>query len=267
MVTEPKASTEPTSQITVESVSPVVTSPEQVVKPPEPTPEEILNQKISEAVSKALATETEKSRRELQSAKDKALAEVQTAQRRARLAETTLGATQKHLETLDPETAKEFELARLRAESSGRQSLEQEEQAAQYQMAVVQKFHENMTQFITGLGVDPNDKRVDWASDAPDLLTAQQRILDSVARIQKENVKSTELELDKKIKEAEVRIKKELGYVENNSVSTTASLGASSDGIPTDLSKFKEWVATLSQKEYESKSAKIKEMMQAGKIK
>ena len=238
------------------------------VKPVTPSPEESLNQKISEAVSKAIAIETEKSKRELQSVKDKGVAEVQAAQRRAKFAENTMERTRTHLQSLDPETAKEMELAELRAKEQSRLTLEQEDTLSRQQVEFHQQFQSNLTQFITGLGVDPVDKRIDWAGDAPNYLEAQRRVLDSVAKIQKENIKASEASIDLKIKEAEKRIKKSLGAEEDvNSVSTQGSSGVSSEGIPIDMGAFRKWVAELPQAEYEKKAAKINEMLNSGKIK
>ncbi len=254
---------------TTEPASPVVpVSTTEPSAPETPSPEEVLNQKISEAVSKALAVETEKSRREIQSAKDKAMAEVAAIQRRARMAEDTTGAIRARIQSLDPETAKELELTELRERERQRVSMEQEGQAAQYQAQVVQRFHDNMTQFVTGLGVNPTDQRIDWANDAPDLLTAQQRILDSVAKIQKEKEKASIDEIDKKIKEAEKRIKKDLGVGEDvNSVSTQMSGGISGSGIPTDKTRFGTWVNSLSIDEYAKLKPKIDEMLAKEQIK
>lgn len=239
----------------------------------QPTPEEILNQKIADAVTKALAEGNEKSRqdremakREIQSAKDVAL----DAQRRAKLAETALGAARTHLQSVDPDAGEKLELVELRAREQSRLAVEQEEQttqqATQYQATIVQRFHDDMTQFVTGIGINPSDQRIDWATDAPDLLTRQKRILDSVTKVQKENVKAQELSIDKKFKEATERMRKELGGEDVNSVETLTG-GVSVDGIPTDITRFRKWVADLPQAEYEKNASKINQMMREGKIK
>ena len=89
----------------------------------EPSAPEDLDKLIREKVSEAITQETEKSKREIQSVKDKSRREVETAVRRARTAETALGATEKYLKDADPDLAKELELARLRAEKEGTKSL------------------------------------------------------------------------------------------------------------------------------------------------
>ncbi len=137
-----------------------------------PSPEELLQKKIEEAVSKAVttavATETEKAKRELQSTKDKAKAEVESAQRRARMAEGIQTATRSQIQTLEPEVAKDFELAQLRAESQGRTTFEQEEQTRRQQEAYGKSLNDSLHAHLRGLGIEPNDERIDWAEDAPD---------------------------------------------------------------------------------------------------
>lgn len=235
-----------------------------------PTPDEIINQKIAEAVKVALASETEKSRRELQSVKDKSIAEVVAAQRRAKIAETQNGAIQKHLQTLDPDTAKELELAQFRAEREGRLSVEQED-AVKFQKAEFNtQFYNDLNQFVQNIGVNPTDSRIDWAGDATtsgDYLSAQKRVLDSVAKIQKENAKTLEMSIEAKIKESEKRIKKDLGVDEVNSVTTQMAGGVSGSGIPTDRTKLGAWVRDLPSAEYNKLRPEIEKMMAEGKIK
>lgn len=233
--------TEPNMVQPSELVSPTVEPvPPAAVTPPEPSPEEILNQKISEAVAKAVAEatvkETERSKREIQSAKDKAMAEVAAAQRRARFAESTMDATRTRIKELDPDIAKEMELAEYRAKEQNRQAMEQQEQAAQYQADIVQQFHSQMNQLITGLGVDPIDKRIDWADDAPDLLTAQRRIQDSVVKIQKENIQTMQSGFEKRLKDLEEKAKQ--ANIEVNSVDTTVSPGIVAGSDDEFLKKF-----------------------------
>lgn len=268
MTEDNKQVVQPTEQASqVEPTSTGGEPPKVEVTPPEPSPDEILNQKIAEAVSRALAPETEKSRREIQSAKDKATAEINAALRRARIAEATLGATKAQLQSLDPDVAKEMELAELREKERQRIALEQEEQAAKYQSTVVQTFYDNMNQFVIGLGVNPTDPRIDWAGDASDLLTMQRRILDSVTKIQKEEKKALESSIKDEILKAEKRIKKELGAEDVNSVSTQISGGISGEGIPTDRARFREWIDKLTVDEYAKVKPKIDEMLAKNLIK
>ena len=75
--------------------------------------------KMADLVAKMVANEvkkaTETSKREIQSVKDRARAEVDSAAKRAHLAESSLSATKQAMSRLDPEAAQELELAELRA--------------------------------------------------------------------------------------------------------------------------------------------------------
>ena len=258
-------------EVQMEPTSVVETVSTEGIKPPEPSQEEKMAEMIRQAVGVEVAKATELAKRELQSVKDKSKAEVESALRRVRMAESTNEATRRSLQSLDPDTAKDIELAQLRAERQGRQSLEREEGLTRQQAEFHQQFQSNQTQFVTSLGIDAQDQRIDWGNESKErgnFLEAQQRFLDSVSKIQKENVKVAEGNLDKKIKEAETRIKRSLGYEDVNSVSTAASVGVSSEGIPLDINKFREWIDKVPQKEYEEKyAAKVKELRRQGKIK
>lgn len=251
---------------TTESVQTSTTEP-VAIQASAPSAEEVLNQKIAEAVTKALTTETEKSRREIQSAKDKAMAEVQSAQRRARLAESTVTATQRHLESLDPDTAKELELAQLRAEREGRMTMEQEEQMRRQQDDFHNRFQSGLSVYAQRVGVDPKDARLDWNIDPADYLGSQERFLISLAKIQNEKSSGLAASVATQIKEAEKRIKKDLGVEDFNSVSTQVSGGVSASGIPTDMKKFREWISDVPSDEYKKLKPEIDKMMADGKIK
>lgn len=250
---------QPTGQTsTAEPVPPVGVVPVvagTIPEPPkatEPTPEEILNQKIADAVSRALAIETENSRRAIQSAKDKAMAEVTAAQRRAKMSESTLETMRSRLQTADPEVAKEMELAELRAQVQGRMTLEQEETLAKQQEAFYNDFSASQLQFVTDMDIDPTDKRVDWGKDALTPLEAKKRLEASVAKIHKENVQ-TMRGLEKRLQDLEKQAK--AVSVEANSVSTATSSGVAES----DKSFLKQWNdGTLpATKENLAKAAKL----------
>ena len=226
-----------------------------------PTSEEVLRQTVAAAVTQALAAETEKSRREIQSLKDRSMAEIQAAQRRARVAEAQISATQNHLRTLDPDAAVQLELAQFRAEKAGRMGIEQEEQVKLQRQEFDTRFHGSLTSFAQSLGVDANDSRIDWAPDATangDYLEAQKRVLDSVVKIQKANAANLTTSIAAEI---EKKIRKDLGVEEANSVSTATSGGAST-GVPTDKAKFEQYVAGLSLAEYKKNKSAIEAQYQ-----
>ena len=201
------------------------TSPKEETRPAE-TPtltEEKVRQLIAEATGKAVEQAREQGKRELQSSQDRNKAEQTRLERRARLAEGQVGAALTHLRSADPEVANEFELTQLRAERDGRLTLEQEEELARQQDEFNVKFHTNLNQFITNLGVDPKDARIDWATDAQDYLEAQQRILTSATVIQKENTQKVQASWDSRLKALEAQVNAE--GKEANSVETTTSQG------------------------------------------
>jgi len=173
---------------TTEPVSPDAQTTEPVVTAPQPLTEAKVAQMITEATAKAVKEAKELGKRELQSAQDRNRVELTKASRRAQIAETVLGTAR---QGLDPEVAKELELAEYRAKEQGRVTVEQEEELARQQTEFHEKFQTNLNQFITNLGVDPKDERIDWAADAKDYLEAQQRILASAALIQKENIRKS----------------------------------------------------------------------------
>ncbi len=227
-------SQEPVSQEQVQP-KPAETKPAE-----QPLTAEAIQKMIEEATTKAVAAAKDIGRRELQSEQDRNRAEALRAQRRAQLAESTLGAARIHLQGVDPEAAKELELAELRAKEQGRTVQEQEEAAAEQQKQFHQQFNSNLNQFITGLGVDPTDKRIDWAGDAPNYLVAQQRILESVSKIQKENIQTMQTGLEKRLKDLEAKVGKvaEEANIEANSVSTTTSLGVVAGSDAEFVKKF-----------------------------
>ena len=216
-------------------------SEEEQVSPPtetivEPSPEEKIATLIERKVAEELAKVTESSRREIQSAKDKATAEVEAAHRRAKFAEDTITKTRAHMQDVDPDVAKEMELSELRAREQGRLTMEQEEAARRQQEEFRGQFFSGLTQFVTGLGVDPKDQRIDWAENSKDYLEAQRRVLDSVMKIQKANTQTLQDGFNKRLKDLEAKF----GQVneEVNSVSTTTSQGVVAGSDAEFVKKF-----------------------------
>jgi len=237
-----------------EDVQPTVVSEETTAlggdKPPEEQP--LTEAKIKEIIGEA----TKEAKREIQSVKDKARAEIEAAQVRARLAEETLAG----IEGLDPDAT---EVAKLRARDKHYQAREAQAYQRQQMDVFAKNFRANMNQFITEMGIDPNDKGIDWGDDARDYLTKQQRILASVGKLQKESAET----LKQRVKqEAEDRVAKERREAGIDSVDTSASMGAGKS-IPTDKEALGKWVANLSTEEYEKLKPNIDKMMAEGKIK
>ncbi len=257
---------QPATTSVVEPVAPVVNTVQPIV-PTQPSADEILNQKIAEAVAKVVGEQTEKAKREIQSIKDKSVAEVAAAQRRARLAETTLDSTRQKIAEDDPTLAEKLELVALRAEKGGRMTLEQEDEQRRQQETFHVQFVTGLQETVSEMGIDPADKKIDWAEDATNYLEIQKRVMKSVAKIKKEQDLTNAASVDAKIKAAIAQVKKDLGADEANSVNTAPSGGVSGTGIPTDMKQFRTWVASLSQTDYEKRKPEIDKLLEEGKIK
>ncbi len=203
------------------------------VEPAKVSPEDAIAQKISEA-TKSFAEQVEASKRELQSVKDKHKAELERAQREAQIHKETFNTFKSNLGELDPEMSKNLELAELRSKDKASQVATQNEQIAKQRQEAFDRFNSNITQFITESGIDPNDKRVDWGSDAQTLLDKQNRILASVAKIHKVNAKDSEEKQSKTLKDEIAKVRKELGL---DSVDTSNPVGVNLSSSKAELNK------------------------------
>lgn len=236
-------------------VSPEVETPAEE-KPEEPQPEE--QPLTREEMKRLIAEESEKARelgrREMQGIKDK---EVAQALKRAKYAEDISANMEAGYREIDPQAA---ELARLRGLEKYHLGDQQRQQLEQQVAASKQVFYESMAQSITEMGVDTDDKRIDWAADAPDPATAQRRILSSVGKIQREEAKAEKGRIEQQLKDAEAKIRKDLGL---DSVETATSAGVG--GLPFQLTN--EAIGKLSYEEYKKYEKQIDEAQQKGLIK
>ncbi len=191
------------------------------------SPEDVIAQKISEA-TKSYTEMVEASKRELQSLKDKHKLELSRAQGEANLHKETFSAFKSNLGEIDPEMSKNLELAEYKAKDRATAIESQREQTNKQQQETIDRFNSNMTQFITDSGLDPNDKRVDWGTEAQTLLEKQQKILASVAKIHKANAKDSEEKQSKTLKEEIAKVRKELGL---DSVDTSNPTGTTGNQV------------------------------------
>ena len=240
-------------------------TPTTETKPLAPEVEARLQQMIAEATARTKAEAIEQGktlgRREMQSIKDK---EVADALRRARLAETEAASFQSGLDGLDDEAKLKIENSRLRGRDQFYQTQQREEDSRRQQETYVQNLKGSLHKHLEDLGIDPQDKRVDWAEDAGDFLSGRSRFDTSVAKILKETSQKKASTLKKELDDRLLAMEVKLGL---HSTDNTAGGGVSNDGIPTDPDKFKEWITNIPQKEYEEKyAAKVKEMQRQGKI-
>jgi len=222
-----------------------------VVEPPALTKEQEakVNQMIADATATAVAEAKILGKRELQSAQDKNRAELARAERRARLAEGSLGASRTQLQSLDPEVAKEMELAELRAERAGRLTLEQEDALRQQQEVQGRALSDSLHAHLTALGIDPNDKRIDWATDSTNYVQGRSRFDASLAQIIKEEKQTMQNSLEKRLKDLEAKMVQ--AGIDVNSVSTAASVGATAGSDAEFIKKFGEGDLPLNKENVE----------------
>jgi hypothetical protein len=169
---------------------------------------------IAKMVEDAVAARLEPLKRGFQSEKDRAIA---AAQRQADSARIRAERLEQELATADPDKARDYKLRSLEERVANDAA---EKQAAEFDAA----FRANVNESVTALGVDPSDKRIDWADDAPDYFTKQKRIFASAAKLQKESIASAvQAEVQKALKTVTPPVEDE--PIEN-SVATTSPVGA-----------------------------------------
>jgi hypothetical protein len=178
----------------------------------------------------ALALISEEREKIKQSSRDISRNEIEEALRRAELAERTLAEYEGTFEN-DPDKA---ELAKYRAKEKAETVVGAGAQKRQALDAFDKSFRNSLTQFITQAGVDPSDKRIDWAEEVQgDYLAKQSRILASVAKLQADEKKAADEKLEQRIKDLEARISEEANSV------NTATAGGSGDDLKSAKSKMK----------------------------
>ena len=190
----------------------------------EETPEQeqpLTREQVQQLIAEQTEIAKEIGRREMQGIKDREVAE---AQRRARGAEGTLARVRSQYGNLDPEVRQTLETEELRARVGHYQSQEADDALYQQAMATVNVFEGNLAQFITDMGIDPNDKRINWGDrNSMNLAQRQDIVLKSVTKIHKENTKTAEGKRSQDSKDMEARLRKDLGL---DSVDTSASASA-----------------------------------------
>ncbi len=227
----------------------------------QPSQEDAIKQAIAKALAEELPKHIEPYKREIQSLKDRARNEVERTRKQA--TSETLNLIRSATGD-DPDLQQKLELAHYRTQDVQRQREEAEEANRRQQAWFDQQFKETHTELATDLGVDPNDKRIDWGENEPDYLKRLKIIQKSVAKVAKENQKASEEKTQKTLKDEMAKMRKDLGI---DSVDTSNPVGAVSDGIPLEREKLRTWVAGLSTDEYTKYASKIRQLEAQGKIK
>lgn len=193
----------------------------------EQTQEAISDEKIQQLVAEKVEGELYRLK---QSLKDTAKREVLEAQRRATLAEGTSAKIKSRLSSYDPDSGQDLNQALEQAENESKldyyQKWEEEQKQRQAQEAYNQSLNESLEKHLEALGIPRDDKRIDWANDAPDFLTGRNKFDASVARILKENQVVEKKAMDDKLKEIESKLRIDLG-LESHEPFTSAGVDTS----------------------------------------
>lgn len=185
---------------------------------------------IEEQIAKAMGEQSEIITRKIQSASDKAVARI------GREADSTARITEDAMAALDATTGEEPEVAKPKRQDQYRSQLDQRRQQEAAVKKTVDAFESNIRQHITDLGIDPEDKNIDWGdSDNLSLTDRQGKILASVGKIQKENAKLVKDEAEQKFKDLEAGLRKDLGL---DKVDITTSAGVASGSDADFMGKF-----------------------------
>ncbi len=217
----------------------------------QPSQEEIISTLLAKALKEELPKLIDPLKRELQSTKDKSVAEVDKATQRATEMYNAMMAA---AGGDDPELRLRLQQAGSLAQQRIAQQAAYEDMSRRKQQEFDRDFKDAHTQFVKEIGLDPDDKGIDWGEGEGDYLTKLKKIQKSVAKLVKA-----------RMKEESDKTKKTLNDV--NSVDTSMAGGSSGDGIPTDMTKFRKWVSKISDEDYKKLKPKIDEMMNSGQIK
>lgn len=239
---EPVSTTEPVSTEGEKPPETETTEKEQSQEQPFSKAQEIeLKLMIANATALAEKQGVETGRRQMQGIKDKEVAE---AQREARFAQGRAKSYETQFQGLDDETKRDFETARLRGENQFYQQQQQDEVSRQQQEAYTRRIGDSLNAHLEMLGIDPNDKRVDWAQDESDPIAGRAKFDASVAKIVKENAvkeaKDLETRLIAKMEADNLKNRIDMG-LESHDTSTSAGV----EGEKGDEQKLKDRYPTM----------------------
>jgi hypothetical protein len=163
----------------------------------------------------------------IQSAKDRAIQEV----RRAKEADIEKMAVIEAARKTDPELAEKLDHQRLKAKEELRQKESQDVESEGKLEEFNKDFRSRIQKALKKLGVDPEDPKIIWGESSEHPLERLEKILDSATAVSLEGQKKTsetdiEARIAKAVKEAEEKVRRELGF---DSVDTKSSKGAGTD--------------------------------------
>ena len=179
-----------TPETATPAVDPAVTTP----APPQYLTKEEAKQLVDDAIERGRSV----GRREMQSEKDK---DVRDAIRRAQQAERELQAMGPALDGLDDNIKTDIENRRLRSRV---QDVDAERAQEEYQRRAgetIAAFEEDQKEHVTDLGIDLNDKRIEWGNSSEmDLRVRNKTFLASIRKIQKAGNEASKTEIAKLVR-------------------------------------------------------------------
>ena len=210
---------------TTAAAASTTTTPAVAAAPPVPAPEKQMAE--IEARSKAAIDKlTADAERRVREATERINAVTGYHERRYKALEAALRTAQGKLQELDPTSGDAVRLAQFEADAQIRQQQDAQAMTERQQQEHYAQVLSDLQTFVAENGIDIKDSRLDWGDGARTYPELYKRVQMSVAKINKENVAKIQSELDAKLKEAESRIKKELGF---DSVDTTSPGGATGE--------------------------------------
>jgi len=187
---------------------------------------QLLADGITEATAKAMESGKELGRREMQGKKDQ---EVAAAQKQARNSEEILARIKARYAQSDPDAYQGI----LNDEMSGKlrhyEQQETERQSQERAGVTIKNFEDTMADLISGIGLDPNDKRIEWGDrNSMNLTQRQKAIADSAKKAFQEDSVAREEKHNKELKEMESRITQKLRKESGVDIHDTGSGGGNS---------------------------------------
>lgn len=184
---------------------------------------------IAEATQKAIEEGKNLGKREMQAIKDREVADIK---RKADLAEKRARVLDESFTDLDEDARARVEQRKTKSELDYYKTREQEEETRKTQDTYYEKLNQSLRDEVSGYGLDPNDKRIDYAKDAKDYFDGRKRFNDSVSKVlkvERENMEKTILQkAEEKNKQFETELRKKYG-LDSHDTTTPAGVVNQSD--------------------------------------
>jgi hypothetical protein len=257
-------------QSTVQPVVPSTgeTTPTNPVQEAKPVAQPSMDKsEMAELIRVEVAKATELAKREIQSVKDKAAAEISRHISGRQLADTIARTATSKLRDLDPATATELELQQVRNELGARKAQEQQELQLQSQQETQNQLLTDLQDEIKEIGVDPNDPKLQGVgAGAKDWSSFHKIVFKKAVEIKKEQEKTMATQSDevKKLQDELKTLRKQLN-LESNSVDSSTPGATAVKGIPTNSAELGAWIAA-NPAEYRKRKQDVYDLQRKGLI-